>query len=452
MAEGPNAMVAELLARGAPATQVAAAAALARPERWRSLHQEGSVIWGEIISSAGAGVYRVAGLPAEPATSCTCPATRKPCKHGLALMMTFARAPDAFAAAPAPAWVTDWAEARAKRAARKPTEEIADPEAQARRAADREGRIAAGLDELERWLGDLVRQGFAGLDTKAYSFWDGPAARLVDAQAPGLARRVRALYGVVVASGAGAAAGSGPGWPERLLERLGLLYLLVQAYRKRDALGEDLRAEIRQLVGWNVDREELLSSAPVVSDRWRVLGWRIEEDERLRSQRIWLKGASSGRFALVLNFAPLAAPIDRSLTPGTTVDADLVFYPGVRAQRALVKARRGTEAGVGVVRGLDLVAAAGDYAAALAEDPWLDDAPVLFRDVVPVRHGGGWALRDEAGRFVSLSRRFTHEWTLAAIAGGRPVVVFGEWNGRVLWPLGAGNFDREAERYVPLDA
>src|SRR5215470_17577820 len=222
MASGADAVVAELLGRGTSATQVAAASALARPERWRSLHMEGDAVWGEIVGTAP---YRVACLPAEPAFSCTCPSQRsgrQPCKHALALLMTFARAPDAFAAAVAPAWVVEWAAARARRAARKPVEEIVDPEAQARRVAEREARIAAGLDELERWLGDLVRNGLAGLDAKPYAFWDAPGARLVDAQAPGLARRVRGLYGAV-----SIALGGNPTWPERLLERLGLLHLLV---------------------------------------------------------------------------------------------------------------------------------------------------------------------------------------------------------------------------------
>ena len=436
MAGDADAVVTDLLGRGTSATQVAAASALARPERWRSLHIDQDVIWGEIVGTAP---YRVACLPAEPAFSCTCPSQRKPCKHALALLMTFARAPEAFAAAVAPAWVVEWAAARAKRAGGPARQRRAGGGAERSPSVEREARIAAGLDELERWLGDLVRSGLAGLDAKPYGFWDAPGARLVDAQAPGLARRVRGLYGAVAGNAA---------WPERLLERLGLLHLLIQAYRRQGELGADLRAEVRQLAGWNVDREELLASAPVVTDRWRVLGWRIEEDERLRSQRVWLHGAGSGRFALILSFAPLAAPIDRSLAPGTTVDADLVFYPGVRAQRALVKARRHVTEGVGAVVGLDLVAAAGDYAAALAEDPWLDEAPVLLRDVVPARHDGGWVLRDDAGRFVRLAGRFTREWTLAALAGGRPVVVFGEWNGRAVGPLGVGT----QERYVPVDA
>jgi len=443
MAESPDALVAQLLGRGAPATQVAAASALARPEKWRDLQRQADegLLWGEI--SNGSALYRVACFVGEPAFSCSCPATKKPCKHGLAILLSFARSPEAFVAVTGrpPSWVSDWAAARAKRAAKKVaprTAEIADPQAQAKRAADREARIAAGLDDLERWLGDLVRQGLAGLDARPWAFWDGPAARLVDAQAPGLARRVRSLHGVVAAQGPGA------GWPERLLERLGLLYLLVQAYRRLGELPEDVRAEVRQLVGWTVGHDELLTAGPVVTDSWRVLGWRIEEDERLRSQRVWLRGAATGRFALILTFAPPAAPLDKSLYPGTTVDADLVFYPGVRAQRALVKDRRQVTAGVGVVGGVDLLAASGEYAAALADDPWLDDAPVLLGGVVPA----GSILRDGAGRTVLLSRRSGREFTLAALTGGRPAVVFGEWNGRSIVPLGVGT----EERYVPLDA
>jgi hypothetical protein len=254
----------------------------------------------------------------------------------------------------------------------------------------------------------------------------------VDAQAPGLARRVRGLAGV---------AASGPGWPERLLERIALTYLLVSAYRREAALPPDLRAEVRQLVGWTVSQDDLLLlTNQLVSDRWRVLGERVEEDERFRTQRTWLRGAS--RFALVLTFAAAGAPIDRSLRPGTTVDADLVFFPGAAPVRALVKTRRGTEDGVGDWRGASLDAARAGYAAALAGSPWLDEAPVALDAVVPVTDG----VRD--ARFAPYSRRFERTPALLALAGGRPVGLFAEWNGAALLPLGV----HTGERYVPLDA
>jgi len=93
-----------------------------------------------------------------------------------------------------------WAEraaARAERAERPP-----DPEAQAKRAAQREERVARGVEELRRWLADLVRRGFAEAQREPWRFWEQAAARMVDAQASGLASRVRRM-GSAAASGDG---------------------------------------------------------------------------------------------------------------------------------------------------------------------------------------------------------------------------------------------------------
>jgi hypothetical protein len=88
-------------------------------------------------------------------------------------------------------------------------------------------KIIEGLTDLERWLRDSLRQGLAPLQTQPYSYWDGPASRLVDAQAPALAKRVRALASLPQ---------SGAGWPERLLAQLGLLYSVVQGYQRLASL------------------------------------------------------------------------------------------------------------------------------------------------------------------------------------------------------------------------
>jgi hypothetical protein len=418
-----------VLALAPDAAWVSAASAIAAPARWRGLAAGAGFVWGQVQGSA---LYRVGVALEAPAFTCSCPSPKVPCKHGLALLLVFARAPEAFAAATAaPDWLTDWDERRRSREARRARGEIADPDAQARRLAERERRILAGLDDLERWLDDLVRQGLAAAAGRGYGFWDAPAARLVDAQAPGLARRVRALASVAV---------SGPGWPERLLERIGLIYILARAYRREAALPPELRAEVRQLVGWNVSQDELIATATPVGDRWRVLGQRIDEDERFRTQRIWLRGAD--RFALVLSFAAAGAPLDRSLRPGTTVDADLVFFPGVAPVRALVKARRGTEDGVGPWRGVSLAEARAAHAEALAGNPWLDEAPVALADVVPTADG----VHD--AHVARYGKRFLRAAPLLAVSGGRPVGLFAEWNGATLLPLGVDT----GERYVPLDA
>ncbi|MER5207106.1 SWIM zinc finger family protein, partial [Streptomyces sp. NPDC002825] len=97
----------------------------------------------------------------------------------------------------------------------------ADPEAARRRAERRAARITSGAQELEQRLADLLRGGLAAAGQAGYGLWEETAARMVDAQAPGLAGRVRKL---------GAIPGSGPGWPVRLLEECALTHLLDRAW------------------------------------------------------------------------------------------------------------------------------------------------------------------------------------------------------------------------------
>ena len=78
----------------------------------------------------------------------------------------------------------------------------ADPAARAKRVESRERKVQGGLDELDRWLADLVRRGLNSARSEGYRFWDAMAARLVDAQAPSLARRVVARSQVAGGPGA----------------------------------------------------------------------------------------------------------------------------------------------------------------------------------------------------------------------------------------------------------
>ena len=66
-----------------------------------------------------------------------------------------------------------------------------DPAARAKRLEQRLARMDAGVEDFRLWLADLVRGGLAAARTQPYSYWDTAAARLVDAQLPALAERVR---------------------------------------------------------------------------------------------------------------------------------------------------------------------------------------------------------------------------------------------------------------------
>ena len=417
------ALTAEQVAGLAPdAASLKAGRGLASERRWSGLGQSERAVWG-LCQGSGSKPYQTQVDLAGPAFKCSCPSRKFPCKHALGLLLLVAGSPAAAPADEPPAWASEWlasreqreeqAQARAERAKAPP-----DPEAQAKRQAKREERVQAGLEELERWLHDLVRQGLAQARQRPYGFWDEAAARLVDAQASALAGRLRTLGGL-------AAAGRHD-WADALLEEAGLVQLLLRASRRLEELPEGLRADVRALIGWTVPQEEVLAGARV-RDCWAVLGRVVEEDERLRVQRVWLRGLESARSALVLSFAAAGQPLDASLATGTIVDASLVFYPSAAPLRALVAEQHGAPAPLTELPAASIEAALAERAAALARQPWLSRLPVSLSSVVPIRQSEGWLAAERDGASLTLASGELDGWRLAALSGGRPLSLFGEW-------------------------
>ena len=122
--------------------------------------------------------------------------------------------------------------------------------------------MAAGLDDLERWMCDLIRHGLGQLSgTPAWQ--EEAAARMVDAQLPGIAARLRNLQGVT---------SSGEDWPGVVLAQFGQLQLLIDAFRHLDALSPEEQADVRAALGLSPDKDEVLATGERLSDLWLVLG------------------------------------------------------------------------------------------------------------------------------------------------------------------------------------
>ncbi|MER6951650.1 SWIM zinc finger family protein [Nonomuraea sp. NPDC000554] len=449
----------QVLALAPDASSQKAAQGVAAPGTWSLRGVTDSVLFGECRGS-GAKPYQASVDLTEPAYRCSCPSRKFPCKHALGLLLLWS-ADGVPVTDVVPPWVSEWLAQRADRAAKASAKiEAARARAEAahtpgegagsagegaasagrgagsgeagvgpagagsvregasggadggRAESVRERRVAAGLGELERWLADQVRQGLAAAGD---SDWDELAKRLVDAQAPGVAGMVARLSHVRRQDD----------WPERLLEEYALINLLAMAYRRRAELPPELAQTVMTRTGFPVTREEVLAS-PAVRDEWHVLGRRDEEQGRLTSRKVWLRGRKTGRAALVLSFAPQGQPLDASLVTGTTVDADLAFYPGAAPLRALVAARHSQPVRGGRPSGVSPEEALDEVATALSEDPWTDSWPLVLREVVPGGAELGGLPLHPAGRDL---------WRLIAVSGGHPVTVAAEWTPSGLRPL-----------------
>ncbi|MFF5975881.1 SWIM zinc finger family protein [Streptomyces sp. NPDC012769] len=342
-------------------------------------------VWG-LCKGSGKTPYRTVVDTAGPAYACSCPSRKFPCKHALGLLLLWAGGGVPDAGAEAPDWAETWLAGRRARAesARAGTDSgPADPEAARRRAARRAARITAGAEELERRLADLLRGGLASAETAGYGLWEETAARMVDAQAPGLAGRVREL---------GAIAGSGPGWPVRLLEECALTHLLDRAWLSADRLPGPLAATVRSRVGLSAPPE-----GPVLRDRWLVLAQYDAGDSRLTTRRIWLHGRTSGRTALLLSFGAAGRAPELALPVGVELDAALRPYEGGGGLRAELVDRFGLSPSTTPPPGTSLAEALTAYGLALNEDPWLAAWPVTLSAVVPARADYGWQLADGSG-------------------------------------------------------
>ena len=79
---------------------------------------------------------------------------------------------------------------------------------------------------------------------------------------------------------------------------------------------------------------------------------------------------------------------------------------------------------------------------AVALNPWLDEWPVaLAAAIVDGRDEGPWTVTTDDGS-LPLGGSPDARWRALAFSGGRPISVFGLWNGAVLVPLAAGDGER----------
>lgn len=425
---------------------------LATKRKWSSLGSSAGpdgkpVLWGACQGS-GKDPYLTRVDTSEPAFKCSCPSRKFPCKHSLGLFMLFVQSPSDFATGAPPDWVAEWIESRTERAAKRAERETkaTEPDDEndpanvakrdkaakhsAARAEERERRVAAGVAELGLWLRDLVRQGLSTASSRPASSWENMAARLVDAQAPGAARLVRQMATIPA---------SGEGWPERLLDRMARLHLLLEAYGRIDALPSDLAADVRTGLGWTVAQDELMT-LDGVHDQWGVVGRRMTEEDRLRVQRTWLWGRETRRGALVLHFAPAGATrneakfIEPTLVPGTAFDGTLVFFPSTVPLRAMVKDRGDAVEWSSENGYANFAEAMATVADADARMPWVELHPMLLRGVIPTA-ASPWRVRDTASHCLPLSDHFHDRFRLLGVSGGESVPLFGEWDGESLRPL-----------------
>lgn len=418
--------------------------ALAQAPQWSRLGYNDEVLWGYCQGSGKVAYQTMVELDGY-AYSCSCPSRKQPCKHVLGLMHLALSQPDSLSKEPSPEWVCTWQNRRKEQVERRQTrskskDKPVDVQAQAKRRAERHQRVLDGLDELQRWMRDILRSGLRQLPSPLWIVLEHLAKRLIDAQAPGLAlmlRRLKALDTEV------------EGWQAELLDALSLIYILCESYRNIDALEPDWQDELRSLLGFPQSKAEVLARSPVEDD-WVVLHTSTIEVEHLLRPAQWLYGLRSGRIArYVLEITRREQPeSESSLTLGGLYSGTVYYYPGVLPQRVLP----GDLQHIGpatLPKGYGNISSAHQhYRQQIAINPFLPFVPLLVEDLHLVRRSECWGLVDTEGYFVPIYYNERAIVYTLALAGASSMRVFAladpkRWRVCAIW---------SGEHYYPWDS
>lgn len=436
-----------------------AASKLTRPDKWVSVGRDaaGQILWGECQGS-GSAPYRCSATVDDLGYRCSCPSRKFPCKHSLALFWRYAQQPGQFAESQPPEWVTDWLSRRRpkqggeqKAVPAKPARSISkagEPEAvepvdeakaersrkqKERTQASRETTVVAALDELDQWLNDQLTRGLAHFPAVAREQCRTAARRLADGKAPGFANLLDALPTDLFSA------------PDNernnlLIERLGGLHLLAQAYRHQDQLPEGLRQDVRRMTGWTVKREDLLGDAGAlrVSAKWSTIAIRSGvEPDGLRRIETWLAraGEQEPRFALLLDFFPTGSAAAASSQPGDSFEADAVFYPSATPLRAVLDKRGELIRELALPEGVGISAMLEQVESLLAMQPFLDQWPVTLSHATVQEIDDGSMVLTDADRSIPIDPAQADQ--LIPLLGLEPITLAGLWNTRRLHLLAA---------------
>ena len=386
--------------------------------RWRLLGGDGHWLWGEFDYN-GRRAIESAVQVVEGKFFCTCRARARPCAHGLALVFLLKNNADRFTVGQPPDWVRT-VQFRSERPAR----EVKDEHKAEDRLAARLDLMTDGIDELELRLLDLARRGVAETLGQGSETWLAIATRLTDAKLPGLAGRVRRLASLPEVEA-----------ESSIARTLADLYLFVRAWRIREEFEPDRLNELYQTAGITTRRDDILAR-PGQRDHWLVVGTAEGEEDRLSYRRVWLRGEKSRRYVLLLDYVFGRAPFEQSWPLSASFDGSVHYYPGSYPQRGLFpEPRPGGRPYDGLNGYTSLTQMLRNYRKALGVNPWLQLYPVYLSEVRPVKRGEDLLLVDQEQAALPVPPGFSGFYRLLAVSGGRPVTVFGEFDGYQFRPL-----------------
>lgn len=394
-----------------------------KPALWRHIGWNENQLWGE-VRTKGSLNYKVAIDRKQTRSSCTCVSRVDPCVHRAALAILFEegtwRGED-------PTAPPHWMEQRLavpNVAADRRNQETKPKKDLLELPSGRMEELQTGFGYLRRWLEDQTTLGWRQVLEPGSVQANEAAARLVDHRMPGPARILRRLSDKD---------DFGPGPKPSLAFLAGRLFLSCQVFEAGSS--DPLWPFLLQFCGVTLRKDTLKKQCPPVADQWFVIHAQESEEDGLNARNTWLRGAASGRFALLLDFAWGNTPLPPALPTGTFWQGTLHFYPGEGNLRAvtgdLLRQESTAWKPLPATWAEDTVLLTLNH----GQDPWRFQQPSWVEGVRLVQGESGWGVLDRDGYRMDLHVQGAAMEELRFLAASGTLSVFGLRSGSVLWPL-----------------
>jgi uncharacterized Zn finger protein len=295
--------------------------------KWSTAAFDGNFVWGSIKGSALEDYSVIISL--EPLSfKCDCPVKVKACKHSLALLMMYAHSKLQFADMPEKVFA--WAAKNIKNIqsdSPSKTESSSESAIKEKKKNERLELMRSGLEDLEKWLYDLMAQGLANVAHSNPRFWENSAARFKDSKLSKVAYTIREIadeFNYKVSD------------YQKIAIKIGELSLLVNTAKNIDHLGAEEQEELLNQLGRLVRKQEVIAAENVMNDLWTVIGQSEQYNlDGLIERKVWLLGNKSLQVALLLDYL-FQGDFELKFIVGESFESELYFYSSTIWQRALV--------------------------------------------------------------------------------------------------------------------
>jgi hypothetical protein len=399
------------------------------PSKWQVIAKSDDILWG-LCKSMGSEFYQVKIDLISEKFDCNCPDSKKPCKHLIGLL--FLDLAHHLQKNDFPEWVVNWLTNDRKNNqlpdfSEPKTSQVSEEQkiiGTNKRALERKELMTSGVDELELWLTDLVRQGFANLDIQNQEFWERAAIRFKDAKLSKVAFTLR-FTGVIIREN--------KNWTELLCSTIGELAMLVQAFKNMDNFAADFQEEIFNAVGRIVKKTDLIDSKDFIIDYWTVIGL-IEEInlDGILERRVWIQGQKSGVTALIQEFAfPPGTAFEHQYKLGKSYYGRLVFYPASFKQRSILlhseNNQNQSELNLKTMESFNALLL--NYAQNVFLNPWIRMNCYIIENVKFFQDDAGkFFLSDVNSQLIEIRNEITEIWNLLSMSNAATFTSVLEWD------------------------